>query len=369
MRASELDRRAKCPGSARMEKGLPNEDTPESREGTDLHWSLAHSEYDRSVIRPHLQDLLRTADELDERLFDLVIQNEKITDSEEYVEQREVEGEWDGLTGHMDLVRHYPKRSLTVIRDSKFGYVQIERAEFNMQLRGYATMSEDDTVYVAIVQPRASFNQRLTVARYTHQDVLQARHEIVGIMEAANYPDAPLRPGSWCRYCKARAFCPALKEAVTNSLVPVDILSPDLSKAAKLGRIEARLAGVSDQDLGKMIEAYALINFVYDPLMDEARRRIEAGQLEDYKLGKPMERRKIVDSQKAITLLALAGMSREQIMECANLSLTKLEAMLNHGTLRSGKVIVGAKDAKEFTTRVLSSVLDLEVGKPRVLRK
>jgi len=50
-------------------------------------------------------------------------------------------------------------------------------------------------------------------------------------------------------------------------------------------------------------------------------------------------------------------------------SLTKLEDKLNHGTLRTGKVITGAKDAKDFTNRVLESVIETEIGKARVLKK
>lgn len=356
---SNLERRAACPGSARLEEGLPDEQTAESREGADLHSFKAHPEYDRTLLSPAFRELLGRADELDQQIFATVIQAEKILDSEEYVERRESEVSWDGMVGHIDLIRTYPRRSIAIIRDAKFGHIPTERAEANLQLRGYAAMCEEDTVYVAITQPRASYNARVTLARYTHKDILAARHEIGNIIEASNYPDAPLNPGMHCRYCKARAFCPALSLAVTNSLVPMSILSPDLSKAAKLGRVEARLAQVSDEDLSRMLDAYALVQFIYEPMMDEARRRIEAGQLETWKLSKAFERRKIVDSGRAVALVSLSGkMSREDIMSCANLSLTKLEEKLG-----------GNKEAREFTNRVLASVLETETTKPRVLKK
>ena len=353
-----------------MEEGLPDESTIESREGTDLHTFLAHPEYDRSFLKQHLQDLLKSADELDQQLFDTVIQNEKLLDSAEYVEMREVEREWNGMTGHIDMVRRYPKHHITIIRDAKFGFLPVERAELNKQLRGYAVLSNDYVVYVAIIQPRAPFNQRITVARYSDDDIKNARVEILLIIQQCADPNAPLRAGEWCRFCRARGVCPELMREVQKGLVPFDKMIPvDLSKTAKLGRVEARLAQLSDDDLSKMLQAYSLIQFVSEPMMDEARRRIQAGEFDGWKLSKPMERRKIVNSQRAISLLSLAGMSREDIMECANLSLTKLEEKLNHGKLRTGQVIVGAKDAREFTTHVLSSVLELEVGKPRVLKK
>jgi hypothetical protein len=48
--ASNLFRRQLCPGSARMEEGLPDEDSEMSREGTLLHDYAANSEYDTSFL-------------------------------------------------------------------------------------------------------------------------------------------------------------------------------------------------------------------------------------------------------------------------------------------------------------------------------
>src|SRR5215472_6308280 len=369
---SNMDRRAACPGSARMEEGLPDENTLESREGSDLHSFMAHPEYDRSFLKQHLQDLLAAADELDQRMFQTIINFERIRASEEYVEQRELEIEWAGITGHMDLRRRYPKRGLTIIRDVKFGFLVVPPAELNLQVRSYASMAEDEVVYVGITQPRAPFNSRITLARYDKADVWKAQREIRDIDAKTKPKDAPLHAGEHCRFCRARAICPEILQAVQRGIAPMDVVTSfpaELSKPAKLGRIEALLAQRSDEELGRMIDAYALVQFIYEPMMDEARRRIDHGGMTDWKVSKAMERRKIVNSQRAIALLSLAGMSREDILECANLSLTKLEEKLNHGKLRTGQVITGAKDAREFTTRVLTSVLELEIGKPRVMKK
>ena len=56
--ASNLFRRALCPGSERLEEGLPDEDSPESREGTLLHEYDANPQLDRSVLTPDQRDLL-----------------------------------------------------------------------------------------------------------------------------------------------------------------------------------------------------------------------------------------------------------------------------------------------------------------------
>jgi len=282
---------------------------------------------------------------------------------------REVEAHYGDMPGHIDLLRRYPRRAVTIMSDYKFGYLIVDRAEMNLQLRSYATMSDDDTVYVAIAQPRAPLHERLTVAKYTREFLDKSRAEIDSIILRTLDPNAPLKAGLHCRFCKARAICPALQEALQKSIVPIGIVAPELSRAKKLGIVEARLAGATDEQMDKMLQADAMIHFIHDALIEEARRRIGADGLQNYKLARPVERRKIMDSQRAIALLNLAGMSREDIMECVNLSITKLEEKLNSGKLRSGQFITGAKDAKDFTTRVLSSVLELEIGKPRVLKK
>jgi hypothetical protein len=367
MRASSLDRASACPGSENMQRGLPDEESDEAREGTELHHFKARPELQRGVLPRALQDLLRKADELDEALFQAVIDNEKIKDSEEYVEAREVDGDvvFDDtyqLTGHTDLVRRYPRRGITVLSDYKFGRSVVPRAEFNMQLRGYGILSKDPTVYVAISQPRASYGEQLTIAKYDQDALELARKEISALIRWTESSQAPLRPGGHCRYCRARAICPALKAAVSEAIVPMDILSPSDSKMKKLGIVTARLAQATDMEIEKMLDAYSLIQFIHEPLFDEARRRIGAEGLVNWKLTKPVEKRKIIDSQKAIALLNLAGMPREEILKCATLSLTKLEQW--DGTLKSGH-----KLTKATTAEVLNSVLAIFTEKSRILRK
>ena len=142
----------------------------------------------------------------------------------------------------------------------------------------------------------------------------------------------------------------------------MDILSPEDSKMKKLGIVTARLAQATDLEIEKMLDAYSLIQFVHEPLFDEARRRINAEGLSNWKLTKPIEKRKILDSQRAIALLNLAGMPREEILKCATLSLTKLEQW--DGTLKSGH-----KMTKQTTAEVLNSVLATFTEKSRILRR
>ena len=55
---SNLRRRELCPGSARMEAGLPDEDSNEARAGRLFHRYWGNSNYDRSFLSPAERDLL-----------------------------------------------------------------------------------------------------------------------------------------------------------------------------------------------------------------------------------------------------------------------------------------------------------------------
>src|SRR5215471_7073109 len=91
--ASNLFRRALCPGSERLEEGLPDEDSPESREGTLLHEYDANPQLDRSVLTPDQRDLLRISEALDNFVFARCVHEYGLdgTQDAHFVDYREVE--------------------------------------------------------------------------------------------------------------------------------------------------------------------------------------------------------------------------------------------------------------------------------------
>lgn len=78
---------------------------------------------------------------------------------------------------------------------------------------------------------------RLTIIQPTISDFPQSYDTVVGVLKAwwagevlpalarVTEPDAPLRPGDWCRYCPAAVGCPALREQVVD-VVPLAPHSP-----------------------------------------------------------------------------------------------------------------------------------------------
>ena len=130
-----------------MERDLPDQKTAESAQGDRLHLYQRHSEYERRVLAPAEQDLLRLTDALKRETFDTIGLHSA------YKEQKETHLENDVISGHPDLLRFY-ESGPGVILEYKFGWSQVEPADLNLQTRVYAVLSPTEDTYVAIIQPR-----------------------------------------------------------------------------------------------------------------------------------------------------------------------------------------------------------------------
>jgi hypothetical protein len=70
--ASNIHRRSLCPGSERMEAGLPDEDSEQSVEGRLLHRYAADPTADRKKLKPNQRDLLEINDRLIREVYEIV---------------------------------------------------------------------------------------------------------------------------------------------------------------------------------------------------------------------------------------------------------------------------------------------------------
>lgn len=349
-----------------MEEGLPEEETPQSREGQLLHDYCAHPEYNRRVLTSQQQDLLSLADELTNQAIETV----RITLPDQTIIEEWRERQIHGIiSGTPDLVLLYETAPLII--DRKFGYNVVDRADLNLQLRSYAVIvwesykvQKSEKVFVSIIQPRLWFGERVTIAEYLPEDIEASKAEISRILDKSNHDRARLIPGEeQCRYCKAKLICPAFREAMT---VPA-VITPDkiLSKRAREAFLEQRLAECSDDELERVIKACKLADFANDLALDEARKRIRDGRYQNYVLGKPIEVRNITDVRRAIALLSLGGLTKSEIFDCVHeFSLTSLVE-----TLRKKNKSWTEKEANEYINKKLRTVITTVTRKPRILAK
>jgi hypothetical protein len=261
-------------------------------------------------------------------------------------------------------------RRASLVVDLKSGFAIVERAELNLQLRGYAVLVDDNTDnvdehYVAILQPRLwSPSERITLSRYVEEDIERARAQINAIIDATEKPDAPLKAGEeQCRYCKARLICPAFRAALA---LPVAAFKSelDLSKTAREAFIEQRLKQCSDAELERVIEACKLATFVSRSANDEARTRIREGKFTNFVLGKEFDVRNITNTRRAIAMISLSGVaSRDEMLDLCDFSLRDLEERYRE------KHKCTWQQARDKINKVLASVIEREPAQPKILPK
>lgn len=363
--ASGLGRRYLCPGSARMEAGLPDEESEFGREATLLHRYATDPALDRAFLKPNQRDLLSRADEL---LAEVLGRLAFDPTGEIHIEQPLVTR--DGrLPGRPDNAFHWPEGKTLLINEFKFGYNLVDRAELNLQLRGYAVLGYDNyqptaMVYVSIVQPRAPYGERISLARYETEHIEKARAQINRILDESEKPDAPLRAGEeQCQYCRAKLICPAFRAAMTTGIAPFEP-SGDLTKAAREAWVEERLGSCSHPDLERVYNAVRFAGFIKNAVQDEMRKRIERGDMAGYVLGKPTDSRKIANVRRAIALLSLSKISnREQLLDLCSMPIGDVEEIYRKAT--------GAtwKDTRDKINKILESVIETEERLPKIIRK
>jgi hypothetical protein len=383
---SNLNRRQLCPGSARLETGLTDEDSHDARVGRLFHKYWTNPQFDRTFLTDDERDILELSDRLlldvlNRLAFEVIHEpstragfNQKRHDDRQFQPSYHVEQTIttnDGrLTGTPDSVYVWPRRKSALVNDLKSGFAVVERAELNLQLRGYAVLVFDaydspDNIYVSILQPRLwSPSERITMAHYIVDDIKRSRDEINAIIDASEQPDAPLRAGEdQCRFCRAKLMCPAFREAMALPVAAFET-EQELSKAKREAVIEQRIKGCSDTELERVLEACKLASFVDESVRNEARTRIERGAFTNYTLGKASEVRTITNIRKAIPMLDLAHVAtRDQILDICTISLEKLQ---NTYRAKYGGTFQNARDK---VNRVLNSVIAREPRKPRILKK
>lgn len=368
--ASNIFRRALCPGSERLEDGLPEESSAQSEEGVLLHKHMAEPELSRRKLPSSQRDLLNTAGRLVKEIFDRVqAQFGELPVVKTGGYERELwlhRGIRSLFPGHCDIWEYVAEKKLLVIIDHKFGYKVVTPAAANLQLRSYAVMGAEqhdcDHVVVAITQPRLPVDDRLTLAVYSRDDIKASRQQLYDIWDACKEPDAPLVAGEeQCRYCKARLICPAFKAKVEQGQNIVPFPSQGLSVPGREAFIAEKVAQASDEQLAQMHEAVTFAGFVREPLHDEIRRRIALGAMPGYRLGKESEVREVEDTFRAINALIGLGMTMDSIMPACKMALGKVEE-----AYRETHDGVTWKDARETINNALEEVIVRKPKKPAI---
>ena len=327
-----------CPGSVGLEAAFPDQSSAYAAEGTLAH-TLASEHLDGSGLHPSQR--IGEVHEVDGFTFTVDAAMADYVDNycrlvREYadgglllVEQRvpieHVTGE-TGATGTSDaIVVHTAKRMLYVV-DLKFGMgVRVDAAD-NPQLMMYALgameqcdqLGEFDQVCMVIHQPRLNHVSEHWI--YVG-DLWAFKRRAAEAAELTRQPDAPLVPGEkQCRFCKAKATCPALRaevtEVVSGSATLDEFLVPDMA--------------TGDNYLSVAMSKVGLVEDWCKAVRAEVERRLLAGQTVDgFKLVEGRKgNRKWSNDAEVEALFKSFRLRQDEMYDYSLISPTKAEKLL-----------------------------------------
>lgn len=155
----------------------------------------------------------------------------------------------DGMFGTNDASIFRPSTGELFVFDYKHGAGYAVEAEANPQLLYYAVGAATQkagrrisTVTIVIVQPRA-MHPAGPVRRWSAPAIALAEwmDDLKAAAIATMNPDAPLKTGPWCKFCRAAGICPKLREEAfdaanaefdtTPADMPPEVLAGILEKA------------------------------------------------------------------------------------------------------------------------------------------
>lgn len=339
IRPSSAGKWVNCPGSAKMEEGLPDGDTACADEGTVAHWIAAKIlrgeplpeigsqwEVENKEVVPALVDSGLPTVTFTQEMLDYVSKYMGAVLGGTYPEYVHVEEHvkiFDNLEGTPDAFEYVEGQGKLYVHDLKYGFQQID-ARDNYQLLLYAhgilqTYPDWDIwqgITLVIHQPRLD---RIDSHTYTWEefgakiDELNYHATVARMAEKGH----DLNPGDHCAkyYCKARATCPAL-----NKFVLADL--PDMEDV--------------EDDIGSKLSKIPLIRSWCDAIEQEAYRLA-------VREGKPVRGYKVVQSrhgnrkwrsdQEAEQIMKSMRLRSEQMYKFSLITPTKAEEMFKQGTL------------------------------------
>ena len=249
----------------------------------------------------------------------------------------------EDVYGTADVVCYSPAAKKLWVVDYKHGKgVKVEATD-NKQLEIYAIGAIDtfgwmfddiSTIEVVIIQPRCPAEDLIRSAVYSRSDMRMLAIEMAGIIEVIGTSAASFCVSeSACRWCPAKAICPALKGRAVKSL---GIRFESLESIPEVAEAKAK-----DEDfLARYLDDKKLIEAWMHSLEVEAMERLSAGgSVGGYKMVAGRSRRKWgLDEEQIIDVLRTDLKLRpSEIFEQKLVSFTKIEKLIDV-TKRNGKV-------------------------------
>ena len=353
-----------CYGKPFMEKGLPESSSKYADEGTAAHEVAAmclEQNQDAAAFAGRMIQVTRgegaqatsRSFEVNEEMVEAVQRYVDIVrglGGDLMVEQKVDFGNWIGVEnqfGTSDSLVVLDKELIVV--DLKYGKGVRVEAEDNPQLQLYALGCYDiaelagyeiETVRLMIVQPRLPSVSEWVCSiddlkAFALEAKIAARH---AIHQWEGKAEPKLTPGEkQCRWCKAKATCPAAASLVLNTVsfgaASVDDFA-DLDEAV-IGKDSPVYATISEANLGEAMAKVDLIEKWCSAVRAEVERRLVEGKpVDGFKLvaGKKGARA-WADKEAAETALKAMRLKQDEMYDYSLISPTTAEKLAKSGKL------------------------------------
>lgn len=359
IRASNLERRALCPASAREEAKYPQDTTSEAAErGTLLHKVMERAmlklqaidnpiEYkDFGDISPEDFEIIRgLCDELQESTG--FMSGAQINFNETC---------YPNLIGLSSatadcVIRDKCFSCLSVI-DFKFGSMPVTRPEDNLQLRAYALgIIKDERhpykkIKLIIAQPEAK--PQIKTFATTTGEIMMFEFRLLDIIEACQKSDAAYNPcEKACQFCNAKDNCPARVSALEAVLKPNNMTFSNY------------VGTLSSRELTQFYEKIKIAKSLAAKWFDEIEERVISGELslDGYHVGDKPGNREWTDENAAYNAL-------KAICEAKNIDLDKI--VISKILSPSGAEKLFGKSRAVCT--VIDSLVMFKPSKPAIMK-
>lgn len=359
-----------CPGSVVLEADYPDQGSAYADEGTAAHTLAAYVLQDRTEVDEYIGEVIHVGERkftVDKAMAAHVGNYVKLVRElaaghtllvERKVPIGHLTGE-TGATGTADaVVINGAERNLTVV-DLKYGMgVQVDAIE-NPQLQMYAlgayeaysVLADFDTVSMYIHMPRLNHvsEYHISVAELLRfADQVRAAASNVGLAKEKPYADARddtlslrdyLQPGEkQCRFCKAKASCPALLAEVTEVVGGKPATAEDFAQFTPDAADELGSAG--DNYLSMAMAKVGLVEDWCKAVRAEVERRLLKGAtVPGYKLveGK-LGNRQWTSQDEAEAAMKSMRLKQDEMYERKLISPTAAEKVLKQNPAKWEKL-------------------------------
>jgi len=202
------------------------------------------------------------------------------------------------------------------IRDYKHGAGVPVSAKNNSQTRIYGLGGLADAfvdqVDIGIVQPRVRNPVKDNRERLTIEEINGWRDNVlVPAVKATQAPDAPLVAGDHCRFCKAKALCPAL-QAKAQDTCRLDFSAiPDPTRPAQLPNVQ----DMGPLQLESVLQAAPAIELWLKAVREHAKQQLESGNhIPGFKLVAGRKTRVFVSPKGIADTLVAGGIPEHVVM-------------------------------------------------------